>query len=114
MRCIELACENPANRGEFRVFNQMTESMSVQEIAETVASAYPAEVTIEHLENPRVEAPDHYYNVKHTKLMDLGLEPHLLSDTLIGSLFEITKRYAHRVRPEALRPTVDWRKPSTG
>ena len=114
VRCIELACENPANRGEFRVFNQMTESLSVQEIADTVARAYPAEVTIEHLENPRVEAPDHYYNVKHTKLMDLGLEPHLLSDTLIGSLFEITKRYAHRVRPEALRPTVDWRKPSTG
>jgi UDP-sulfoquinovose synthase len=92
----------------------MTESMSVQEIAETVASAYPAEVTIEHLENPRVEAPDHYYNVKHTKLMDLGLEPHLLSDTLIESLFEITKRYAHRVRTEALRPTVDWRRPSAG
>ena len=114
VECIRLAAEHPADRGEFRVFNQMTESMSVLEIAETVASAYPAEVTIEHLENPRVEAPDHYYNVKHTKLMDLGLEPHLLSDTLIGSLFEITKRYAHRVRPEALRPTVDWRKPSTG
>ena len=114
VRCIELACENPANRGEFRVFNQMTESLSVQEIADTVARAYPAEVTIEHLDNPRVEAPDHYYNVKHTQLVDLGLEPHLLSDTLIESLFEITKRYAHRVRPEALRPTVDWRKPSTG
>jgi UDP-sulfoquinovose synthase len=79
-----------------------------------VAGAYPAEVTFEHLDNPRVEAPDHYYNVKHTKLVDLGLEPHLLSDTLIESLFEITKRYAHRVRLEALRPTVDWRKPSTG
>jgi UDP-sulfoquinovose synthase len=92
----------------------MTEAMSVQEIAETVAGAYPAEVTFEHLDNPRVEAPDHYYNVKHTKLVDLGLEPHLLSDTLIESLFEITKRYAHRVRLEALRPTVDWRKPSTG
>jgi UDP-sulfoquinovose synthase len=41
-----------------------------------VARAYPADVTIEHLDNPRVEAPDHYYNVKHTKLVDLGLEPH--------------------------------------
>src|SRR6266699_3405450 len=114
VRCIELACENPANRGEFRVFNQMTESLSVLQIADTVAGAYPAEVTIEHLDNPRVEAPDHYYNVKHTKLVDLGLEPHLLSDTLIESLFEITKRYAHRVRLEAMRPTVDWRRPSAG
>jgi UDP-sulfoquinovose synthase len=41
-----------------------------------VARAYPADVTIEHLDNPRVEAPDHYYNVKHTQLVDLGLEPH--------------------------------------
>ena len=114
VRCIQLACEEPANRGEFRVFNQMTESLSVREIADTVAQAFPGEVRIENLENPRVEAPEHYYNVAHTKLVDLGLQPHLLSDTLIESLFEITKRYAHRVRPEALRPTVDWRKPSTG
>jgi UDP-sulfoquinovose synthase len=113
VRCIQLACENPANKGEFRVFNQMTESLSVREIADTVASAYPGEVTIEELDNPRVEAPEHYYKVAHTKLVDLGLDPHLLSDTLIESLFEITKRYAHRVRPEALRPTVNWRSPSS-
>ena len=112
VRCIELACENPANRGEFRVFNQMTESMSVAQIAETVKAASPEEVTIEHLDNPRVESPEHYYNVKHTKLVELGLQPHLLSDTLIESLFEITKRYAHRVRPDALRPTVKWREPT--
>jgi UDP-sulfoquinovose synthase len=111
VRCIQLACENPANRGEFRVFNQMTESMSVKEIAETIQRCSPEDVTIEYLDNPRVEAPEHYYKVKHTKLVELGLEPHLLSGTLIESLFEITKRYAHRVRPEALRPTVNWRDP---
>ena len=72
----------------------------------------PEDVTIEHLDNPRVELPEHYYNVKHTKLVELGLEPHLLSDTLIESLFEVTKRYAHRVRLEALRPTVKWREPT--
>jgi UDP-sulfoquinovose synthase len=91
----------------------MTESLSVREIADTVAGTYPGEVTIEELDNPRVEAPEHYYKVAHTKLVDLGLDPHLLSDTLIESLFEITKRYAHRVRPEALRPTVNWRSPSS-
>ncbi len=69
VRCVQLACENPAGRGEFRVFNQITEWMSVADIA------------------------------------------HLLSDTLIESLLEITKRYAHRVRLEALRPTVNWRTP---
>ena len=114
VRCIQLACETPANRGEFRVFNQMTESLSVAQIAETVKAASPEDVTIEYLDNPRVELPEHYYNVKHTKLVELGLEPHLLSDTLIESLFEVTKRYAHRVRLEALRPTVKWRDPTAG
>ena len=73
----------------------------------------PEDVNIEHLDNPRVELPEHYYNVKHTKLVELGLEPHLLSDTLIESLFEVTKRYAHRVGPDALRPTIRWRSPAS-
>jgi UDP-sulfoquinovose synthase len=60
-----------------------------------------------------VELAEHYYKVTHTRLVELGLEPHLLSDTLIESLFEITKRYAHRVRPEAMLPTIEWRKPSS-
>src|SRR3954447_22594460 len=102
VRCVQLACETPAERGEFRVFNQMTESMSVKRIAETVAECFPGEVRIDHLENPRVEHEQHYYNVTHTRLLDLGLEPHLRSETLISSLFEVAKWYAHRVRPEVL------------
>ncbi len=111
VRCIQLACENPAEAGEFRVFNQITEWLSVSDIADTVAKCCPEPVKIEHLDNPRVEADEHYYKVAHTALMELGLTPHLLSDTLIESLLEITKRYAHRVRAEALRPTVNWRTP---
>jgi UDP-sulfoquinovose synthase len=109
VRCIQLACENPAKAGEFRVFNQMTESMSVADIAQTIAKCCPSPVTIEHLDNPRVEADGHYYNVVHTGLVDLGLTPKLLSDTLIESLLKISKRYAHRARLEAMRPTVNWR-----
>ncbi len=112
VRCVQLACENPADRGEFRVFNQITEWMSVQQIAETIKATSPEDVHIDYLPNPRVELADHYYNVTHTKLIELGLQPHLLSDTLIESLFEVTKRYAHRVRTEALLPTVNWRTPT--
>ena len=83
VECIRLASENPADRGEFRVFNQMTETMSINELAETVAREYPnggpGEVTIEHVDNPRVEIYDHYYNVVHTALESLGLKPTLLS-----------------------------------
>src|SRR5450432_2301410 len=113
VRCLQLACENPADRGEFRVFNQMTESLSITQIAETIAKVSPDKVRIQHLENPRVELENHHYNVVHHGLVELGLEPHLLSDTLIDSLFEITKRYAHRARPEAMLPTIEWRKPSS-
>jgi UDP-sulfoquinovose synthase len=113
VRCIQLACENPADQGEFRVFNQITEFMSLQQIADTIAKASPDAVTIEHVENPRVELENHHYNVVHTGLVGLGLEPHLLSDTLIESLFEITKRYAHRARAEAMLPTIKWRRPSS-
>ena len=113
VRCIQLACETPADRGEFRVFNQMTQTMSVRQIADTIASASPEAVTIEELDNPRVELEDHYYNVVHSGLAELGLQPHLLSDTLIESLFEITKRYAHRVRPAAMLPTIQWRRTSS-
>ncbi len=113
VRCVQIACENPAGQGEFRVFNQMTESMSIGQIAETIARCSPDAVKIEHLDNPRVELYNHYYNVTHTRLVELGLEPHLLSDTLIDSLLGITKRYAHRVRLEALRPTIQWRKPAS-
>src|SRR5207245_4854859 len=107
--CIRLAAEPPPKQGEFRVFNQMTESMSVLEIAKLVADLHPNVVTVEHLDNPRVEAEPHYYKVAHTGLMDLGLRPHLLSDTLLTSLYEIADRYKDRADLVALRPVVNWR-----
>jgi UDP-sulfoquinovose synthase len=109
VECVRLACENPAERGEFRVFNQMTESMSVVEIAKTVANLSPRPVEVEHLVNPRVEQSQHYYNVVHTGLPSLGLRPHLLSDTLIQSLFGIAEQHTERVDLAAMRPSVKWR-----
>jgi UDP-sulfoquinovose synthase len=109
VECIRLASENPADRGEFRVFNQFTESMSVTQIAETIAKEYPGEATIEHVDNPRVELEDHYYNAKHHALEDLGLRPTLLSTTLIDQLFDVVERHKDRVDLSAIMPTVRWR-----
>ncbi len=111
--CIRLAAENPAEPGEFRVFNQFTEQMSVRHIADTVAAAWPGGCQIEQVDNPRVEMESHYYRAAHTGLLDLGLTPHLLSETLIGSMFAIVERHKHRVIPEAMRPTVKWRSTSS-
>jgi len=109
VECIRLAVENPADAGEFRVFNQMTESYSVAQLAEKVAECFPGPVQVEHLDNPRVEQAEHYYNVKHTGLVGLGLQPHLLSDTLIDSMFDIVAANKDRVDPAALLPTVTWK-----
>jgi UDP-sulfoquinovose synthase len=112
VECIRIASEHPANAGEFRVFNQFTEQMSVEQIAQTIAGAYPGQCRIEHLDNPRVEAEDHYYNAAHSGLLELGLQPHLLEETLIDSLFDIVKRFRDRVDRSVMRPTVRWRESS--
>jgi UDP-sulfoquinovose synthase len=112
VECIRISAENPAERGEFRVFNQFTEQMSVKEIADTVAKAYPGPCRIEEVENPRVEMESHYYRAAHTRLLDLGLVPHLLSETLIDSLFAVVERHRERVIAAAIRPTVNWRSTS--
>ena len=110
VECIRLACENPADPGEFRVFNQATESFSLSEMAKVVADSYPGSVSIENVENPRVEVENHYYNFTHTALESLGLEPHLLSETLFQSMFGIIEQHRDRVDLELLTPTVNWRK----
>jgi len=115
VRCIEIACLNPANPGECRVFNQFTEQFSVLDLARMVQAAgekMGLAVEIDHLQNPRVEAEQHYYNAKHSKLIDLGLKPHFLSDSLLDSLMNIAVKYRNRIDPSLMLPQVDWRHPS--
>lgn len=112
VRCIEIACHNPSARGECRVFNQFTEQFSVLQLAELTAAAAKQiglQVEIEHLPDPRVEAEDHYYNAKHSKLLDLGLKPHLLSTNLLDSLLNIALKYKDRIDSTLMLPRVNWR-----
>ncbi len=109
LACVELALDNPAERGEFRVFNQFTESFSVAEMAEMVVSEFAGDATIENCTDPRVEKEEHYYRAAHTKLLDLGLVPHLLTSSVIQSMLSTAHRYKANVDAEAIRPTVEWR-----
>ncbi len=109
VECIRLACENPADAGEFRVFNQATEQFSLDELAKVVANSYPGGVEVEHIDNPRVELENHYYNFTHTALESLGLVPHLLGDTLLEQMYGVIERHRDRVDLELLQPTVQWR-----
>jgi UDP-sulfoquinovose synthase len=112
LQCVELAVTHPAEPGEFRVFNQFTESFSVLELAELVQKAgaeYGLDVQLGPVENPRVELEEHYYNATHTKLLDLGLRPHLLSAELVESMFSVIERFKDRVIVDHILPRDRWR-----
>ena len=114
VRCVELACLTPASPGECRVFNQFTEQFSVMEMARLVKAAgkkLGLKVEIDHLPAPRVEAEEHYYNARHSKLIDLGLQPHLLSESLLDSLMNIAVEYRDRIDESLFAPQVNWRSP---
>jgi len=111
LQCVELAIMYPAGKGEFRVFNQFTEVFSVKELAELVkgsAARFGLLATIQHIENPRAEAEEHYYNPIFTKLLGLGLEPHKLSDVLINSMLSVISRHKDSVDKNAILPDVKW------
>ncbi|MBE9205489.1 NAD-dependent epimerase/dehydratase family protein [Nostoc sp. LEGE 06077] len=111
VRCMELAIANPAEPGEFRVFNQFTELFSVGDLALMVKKAGNSlglNVEINNIDNPRVEKEEHYFNAKNTKLLDLGLQPHYLSDSLLDSLLNFAVKYQQRVDKKQILPKVSW------
>lgn len=113
VRCVELAIANPADPGQFRVFNQFTEMFSVGDLAVMVKNAgthLDIDVDIQHLDNPRVELEQHYFYAKNTCLLSLGLQPHYLSDSLIDSLLNFANKYKHRVDEKQILPKVSWRR----
>jgi UDP-sulfoquinovose synthase len=113
VRCVELAIANPADAGQFRVFNQFTELFSVEDLALKVKQASISlglNVEISYMQNPRVELEQHYFNAKNTKLLDLGLQPHYLSDSLLDSLLNFANKYKNRVDNQQILPKVSWRR----
>ena len=112
LQCVELAVSNPAELGEFRVFNQFTEQFSVTELAELVkrsGAELGHEVSVQSYPNPRIEAESHYYNAANTKLIDLGLKPHFLGQELVRSMLKIIERHKGRVIERAILPRTRWK-----
>src|SRR3954470_9786626 len=112
LQCVELAVNNPADLGEFRVFNQFTEQFTVAGFADLVKEAgaeLGRDVEIQSFPNPRIEAEEHYYNATNTKLRDLGLEPHYLGAELVRSMLNIIERHKDRVILRAIAPRTRWK-----
>ena len=111
LQCVELAVRNPAKPGEFRVFNQFTEQFSVMDLVGKVIAAgghAGLAVTAQHLANPRIEMESHYYNARHSRLPDLGLKPHPLTDEVMDGMLATVRAHNSRVEPEAFRPKIRW------
>jgi UDP-sulfoquinovose synthase len=111
LACVDLAVQNPADRGEMRVYNQFTETFSIQRLAHEVQIAgkeLGLDVTIGEFDNPRTEAQDHYYNPTHTKLLDLGLRPTLLSEDLVTDTLRTLVKHRDRVIVDAIAPRTTW------
>jgi UDP-sulfoquinovose synthase len=112
MQCVYLASINPPERGELRIFNQFTETFSINTLAEKVKNVGEKlgyHVTIEHLTNPRVEKEEHYYNVCYTGLFNLGLKPHYLTEEILEEFFKFVETYKDNINREIIYKGVKWR-----
>ncbi|MEW6599506.1 MAG: NAD-dependent epimerase/dehydratase family protein [Nitrospirota bacterium] len=112
MQCVYLSSMQPAKSGELRIFNQMTESFSVNQLAERVKKVGDTlgyNVKIENIKNPRIEKEDHHYNVKYTGLLDLGLKPHYLTDEVLESFFAIADKYKTSINRAAFFRGISWK-----
>jgi UDP-sulfoquinovose synthase len=109
VRCVEIALGNPPAAGDkVKVFNQVTETHRVRELAELVAKLTGVEVA--HLPNPRVEAEENELNVERAQFVALGLNPTRLSEGLLEEVRDVASRYKDRADTSKIVARSVWRK----
>jgi UDP-sulfoquinovose synthase len=111
LACVGLAAANPAGRGELKIYNQITETFTVSELADKVAKVgrgmgFPVE--IKSIENPRKEKEEHYYNPAYTGLVELGLKPNYLTDEVMAGMIETVVKHKDNIRPHKILRGVKW------
>jgi len=109
---MHLVATNPPKKGEMQIINQITQTFTVNQLAEMVKKVgdklgYPT--TIQHVENPRVEKEEHYYNPKYTTLLELGLKPTYLTDEVICATFKVLEKYKDKINKETIFRGYKWK-----
>jgi len=111
LNCIRLSLEKPAKQGELRILNQFTETFSVNQLAEKVqivGKQIGLDVKINPIENPRKEKEEHYYNPKHTGLLELGLKPNYLTDEVLAELIEYVMKHKEGIHHHMIFRGAMW------
>jgi UDP-sulfoquinovose synthase len=113
LQCVRLSIENPPEKGELRIFNQFVETFSVNRIAEMVRDSgdrLGLDVQCKNLPNPRKEMEEHYYNPAHRGLLEMGLEPHYLTDERMDEMMKIIIRHKEDIKTDCIFRDVKWNK----
>lgn len=111
LQCVHMSEKTPAQEGDLRIFNQIMETLSVNDIAEKtelVGKRLGYDVQVEHLDNPRKEAEEHYYNPTYQGLIDIGVEPHYLTDDVMEHLFKTVQAYKDNIDQSIIFKGVKW------
>ena len=109
VRCIQIALENPPTRGEKpKVFNQVTETYRVRDLATLISSM--TNVSVANLPNPRREAVENELNVSRDQFLALGLNPTMLSEGLLEEIRTIAEKYRDRADTTKIIARSTWRK----
>ena len=109
VKCVQLALENPPKSGDrVKIFNQMTESHQVGELAKKVASLTGADIN--YLPNPRNEAVENDLIVDNKCFIELGLNPTTLDNGLLEEVVEVAKKYSNRCDLKRIPCVSSWTK----
>ena len=111
LSCVDLALNNPADNGELKIYNQFTEVFSVNELALKVQNAgkeIGLDVIINNINNPRIEMEDHYYNPKHTELLELGLQPNYLNNEILIKMMNYVQKHKKHISEDKIFRGTKW------
>ena len=111
MQCVHMSEKTPAKAGELRIFNQIMETFSVNQLAELTAEAGNAlgyNVEIKCIDNPRKEAEEHYYNPTYQGLINIGVEPHYLTLEVMKDMFKLVSNHKDNIRKDVIFRGVRW------
>ena len=111
LQCVHQSEQTAAQQGELRIFNQIMETFSANELAEKTACVGKSlgyDVQVEHIDNPRKEAEEHYYNPTYQGLIEIGVEPHYLTDDVMAGIFRSVAKHKDRIRKDIIFRGIKW------